>query len=109
MHPRSRPAARYPLPVYTPGHDRAEARPRLRRGQGGDRCAAWRGSRDRCAGCGGWSSDEAYCIDVLTQIAAVEKALDGVAVKLLADHTSHCVRDAVARGGAEAATRRSTS
>ena len=46
--------------------------------------------------------DEAYCIDVLTQIAAVRNALDGVALKLLTDHTSHCVRDAVERGGAEA-------
>jgi CsoR family transcriptional regulator, copper-sensing transcriptional repressor len=46
--------------------------------------------------------DDAYCVDVLTQIAAVQRALDGVAVKLLADHTSHCVRDAVARGGTEA-------
>jgi CsoR family transcriptional regulator, copper-sensing transcriptional repressor len=46
--------------------------------------------------------DEVYCIDVLTQIAAVRNALDGVALKLLADHTDHCVRDAVARGGEEA-------
>ncbi|HMC06950.1 MAG TPA: metal-sensitive transcriptional regulator [Solirubrobacterales bacterium] len=46
--------------------------------------------------------DEAYCIDVLTQIAAVRNALDGVALKLLTDHTNHCVRDAVERGGAEA-------
>jgi DNA-binding FrmR family transcriptional regulator len=46
--------------------------------------------------------DEAYCIDVLTQIAAATKALDGVALRLLADHTNHCVRDAVGRGGAEA-------
>src|SRR5437773_10369444 len=46
--------------------------------------------------------EEAYCIDVLTQISAVERALDGVALKLLSDHTDHCVRDAVAAGGAEA-------
>ena len=46
--------------------------------------------------------DEAYCIDVLTQIAAIERALDGVALKLLTDHTNHCVRGAVERGGAEA-------
>jgi DNA-binding FrmR family transcriptional regulator len=46
--------------------------------------------------------DEAYCIDVLTQIAAVDKALDGVALKLLTDHTNHCVRDAVEQGGGEA-------
>lgn len=46
--------------------------------------------------------EEAYCIDVLTQIAAVTKALEGVSLKLLTDHTNHCVRDAVERGGDEA-------
>ena len=46
--------------------------------------------------------DEAYCVDVLTQISAATKALDGVALRLLADHTNHCVRDAVERGGTEA-------
>jgi DNA-binding FrmR family transcriptional regulator len=46
--------------------------------------------------------DEAYCIDVLTQIAAVDRALDGVALNLLTDHTNHCVRDAVEQGGEEA-------
>jgi DNA-binding FrmR family transcriptional regulator len=46
--------------------------------------------------------DEAYCIDVLTQLGAVGRALDGVALKLLEEHTTHCVRDALAEGGAEA-------
>ncbi len=46
--------------------------------------------------------EEAYCIDVLTQISAVERALDGVALKLLFDHTDHCVRDAIAAGGSDA-------
>ena len=46
--------------------------------------------------------EEAYCVDVLTQVAAVTKALEGVSLKLLTDHTNHCVRDAVATGGAEA-------
>jgi DNA-binding FrmR family transcriptional regulator len=50
----------------------------------------------------GMVSDEAYCIDVLTQIAAVSRALEGVSLKLLADHTNHCVRDAVEAGGAGA-------
>jgi DNA-binding FrmR family transcriptional regulator len=50
----------------------------------------------------GMVEDEAYCIDVLTQISAVNKALDGVARRLLADHANHCVRDAIERGGAEA-------
>jgi DNA-binding FrmR family transcriptional regulator len=46
--------------------------------------------------------EEAYCIDLLTQISAVERALDGVALKLLADHTDHCVREAVTEGGSQA-------
>lgn len=46
--------------------------------------------------------EEAYCIDVLTQLAAVQRALDGVARKVLADHTNHCVRDALTEGGKEA-------
>lgn len=35
--------------------------------------------------------EERYCIDVLTQIAAVQAALDKVALGLLDDHTHHCV------------------
>jgi CsoR family transcriptional regulator, copper-sensing transcriptional repressor len=50
----------------------------------------------------GMVSEEAYCIDVITQISAISRALDGVALKLLEDHTSHCVRGAVERGGDEA-------
>jgi DNA-binding FrmR family transcriptional regulator len=50
----------------------------------------------------GMVEDDAYCIDVLTQLGAVSKALDGVGLKLLADHTDHCVRDAIERGGSDA-------
>ncbi len=46
--------------------------------------------------------DERYCIDVLTQVSAVTKALQGVALGLLDDHLRHCVTDAVAQGGTEA-------
>ncbi|WFR67027.1 metal-sensitive transcriptional regulator [Curtobacterium flaccumfaciens] len=43
--------------------------------------------------------DEAYCIDVLTQISAANRALERVALSLLEDHLSHCVAEAVAEGG----------
>jgi DNA-binding FrmR family transcriptional regulator len=43
-----------------------------------------------------------YCVDVLTQISAVTKAVQSVAVALLDDHLRHCVADAVSAGGAEA-------
>lgn len=49
----------------------------------------------------GMVESEAYCIDVITQIAAITKALDGVSLKLLEDHTAHCVRDALVHGGSE--------
>ncbi len=35
--------------------------------------------------------EERYCIDVLTQIAAVQAALDRVALSLLDEHARHCV------------------
>jgi CsoR family transcriptional regulator, copper-sensing transcriptional repressor len=43
-----------------------------------------------------------YCVDVLVQIAAVTKALQGVGIGLLDDHLRHCVADAVAEGGSAA-------
>jgi DNA-binding FrmR family transcriptional regulator len=46
--------------------------------------------------------EDAYCIDVLTQIAAASKALQGVALGLLDEHMRHCLVDAVAVGGGEA-------
>ena len=45
---------------------------------------------------------DTYCIDILTQVSAVNKALQGVAVGLVQDHLNHCVRDAVSSGGTEA-------
>ena len=42
--------------------------------------------------------EERYCIDVLTQIAAVSTALESVALEILDDHVSHCVADALASG-----------
>ena len=38
--------------------------------------------------------DDEYCIDVLTQIVSVTKALQGVGLGLLDEHVRHCVRDA---------------
>ena len=46
--------------------------------------------------------DDAYCIDVLTQVSAATRALQSVALELLGDHLGHCVREAVAEGGPEA-------
>ena len=47
--------------------------------------------------------EDRYCIDILTQIAAVKTALEQVGAKLLEDHVTHCVRDAIASGDEGAA------
>ena len=38
--------------------------------------------------------EDMYCIDILTQVAAVTKALQAVSLGLLEDHLGHCVVDA---------------
>jgi CsoR family transcriptional regulator, copper-sensing transcriptional repressor len=42
----------------------------------------------------GMVEDDRYCIDVLTQISAVQAALDKVALGLLDEHARHCVMGA---------------
>jgi DNA-binding FrmR family transcriptional regulator len=51
--------------------------------------------------------EDRYCIDILTQIAAVSTALESVAFKILDEHVNHCVTDALASGDGEAAAEKS--
>jgi DNA-binding FrmR family transcriptional regulator len=46
--------------------------------------------------------EDAYCIDILTQVAAVQTALEQVAVSVLDAHVRGCVADAVIADGAQA-------
>ena len=46
--------------------------------------------------------EDQYCINILDQISATTRALQAVAMKLLGDHLSHCLMEAVAKGGPEA-------
>ena len=46
--------------------------------------------------------EDAYCIDILTQVSAATKALETVALQLLDDHLGHCVAEASREGGAVA-------
>jgi CsoR family transcriptional regulator, copper-sensing transcriptional repressor len=45
---------------------------------------------------------DVYCIDVLTQVSAVTRALQAVALGLLEDHLGHCVTEAIEEGGPQA-------
>ncbi|MCW2864455.1 MAG: hypothetical protein JWP48_6163 [Actinoallomurus sp.] len=49
----------------------------------------------------GMVEEDRYCIDVLTQISAIQAALDKVALGLLDDHARHCVKDAAIEGRSE--------
>ena len=46
--------------------------------------------------------EDKYCIDVLTQVSAVTRGLQQVAIRLFDDHLRHCVATAVEAGGPEA-------
>ncbi|MGK2932632.1 MAG: metal-sensitive transcriptional regulator [Solirubrobacterales bacterium] len=66
-----------PIRGYTP--DKAALQKRLRRIEG------------QVRGVQGMVEEDRYCIDVVTQITAIQAALDKVALSLLEDHTEHCV------------------
>jgi CsoR family transcriptional regulator, copper-sensing transcriptional repressor len=51
--------------------------------------------------------DDRYCIDILTQISAVNTALESLAFQVLDDHVNHCVADALSSGDPAAAAKKS--
>ncbi len=61
------------------GYDKAALRKRLHRIEG------------QVRGIEGMVKDDRYCIDVITQISAIQAALDKVALGLLDDHARHCI------------------
>lgn len=52
--------------------------------------------------------DERYCIDILTQLAAVSTALESVGLKILDEHVRHCVSRALTSGDPEEAETKTT-
>jgi DNA-binding FrmR family transcriptional regulator len=44
--------------------------------------------------------DDRYCVDILTQLGAVDTALEAVGLKVLEEHVQHCVAGALASGDA---------
>ncbi|MDN6411759.1 MAG: metal-sensitive transcriptional regulator, partial [Yaniella sp.] len=48
--------------------------------------------------------EDTYCIDLLTQISAVNKAMHSLSLGLVTDHMNHCVTEAVASGDEEVIT-----
>lgn len=75
----------------TPGYhdDKAQVLARLRRIEG------------QVRGLQRMIDEDTYCVDVLTQISSVTKALQSVALGLLDEHVRHCVTHAEGRDGTE--------
>jgi DNA-binding FrmR family transcriptional regulator len=46
--------------------------------------------------------EDAYCIDILTQLSSVQAALRAVGMGLLDDHVRHCVRESIEQGSGDA-------
>ena len=46
--------------------------------------------------------EDTYCIDILTQVSATNRALESFALGLLDEHLKHCVHDAIQHGGEQA-------
>ncbi|HEY3177987.1 MAG TPA: metal-sensitive transcriptional regulator [Casimicrobiaceae bacterium] len=83
----------------------AERHPRVARDELGKVELARRLSRveGQVRGIGKMLEDDRYCVDVLTQIAAVQSALDALARKLLEHHLHGCVKHAIRSGDGDAA------
>ncbi|SFJ91083.1 DNA-binding transcriptional regulator, FrmR family [Halobacillus dabanensis] len=47
--------------------------------------------------------EDRYCVDILVQISAINKALNKVGFNLLERHTHHCVKDAIQKGNGDEA------
>jgi DNA-binding FrmR family transcriptional regulator len=47
--------------------------------------------------------EDRYCVDILTQVAAVRSALDAMALQMLRDHAHSCMQGAIRSGRGEAA------
>jgi len=54
-------------------------------------------------GIGRMIEEDRYCIDILTQVSAVQSALDALALQLLEHHLHGCVQHAVRSGDGERA------
>jgi DNA-binding FrmR family transcriptional regulator len=52
-------------------------------------------------------TEDSYCIDIITQIAAVQTALEAVPFKILEQHVNHCVAAALASGDGQLAAEKS--
>jgi len=78
--------------------DKRVAHPVVRRPDGAALTKRLNRIEGQVRGIGKMIADDRYCIDILTQVSAVQSALDALALKLLEHHLHGCVQHAVKSG-----------
>jgi DNA-binding FrmR family transcriptional regulator len=108
--PRKRSAARSAAPPATgqaaaghhaPGHHALPDHPLVARPGKSDLAKRLARIEGQVRGIAKMIDEERYCIDVLTQVSAVQSALDALAFRLLEHHLHGCVQHAVRSGNGE--------
>src|SRR5512145_2347857 len=93
MHRRSRPRSRGPATMSSA--ERAPAHPLVARSDGAALAKRLARIEGQVRGIGKMIAEDRYCIDILTQVSAVQSALDALARQLLEHHLHGCVRHAI--------------
>jgi DNA-binding FrmR family transcriptional regulator len=81
----------------------APAHPAVRRPDGAALTKRLNRIEGQVRGIGKMIADDRYCIDILTQVSAVQSALDALALQLLEHHLHGCVQHAVKSGKGDSA------
>jgi CsoR family transcriptional regulator, copper-sensing transcriptional repressor len=85
-------------PRVSPKSGAAHAHPVVARKDGGALTKRINRIEGQVRGIGKMIAEDRYCIDVLTQVSAVQAALDALALQLLEHHLHGCVQHAVKSG-----------
>ena len=80
-----------------------QAHPLVARGDGAALTRRLNRIEGQLRGIGRMIDEDRYCVDILTQVAAVQAALDALALQLLEHHLHGCVQHAVKSGDGERA------
>ena len=91
--------------MASPRNSRLDRKPAVAHGEAQTLALSKRLNRieGQVRGIGRMIEDDRYCVDILTQVSAVQSALDSLALNLLEHHLHGCVAQAVASGnGAQA-------
>jgi CsoR family transcriptional regulator, copper-sensing transcriptional repressor len=91
-------ASKRPAKAAAPAADAHPAHPLVARAEGGALARRLNRIEGQVRGIGRMIDEDRYCIDILTQVSAVQSALDALALQLLEHHLHGCVQHAVKSG-----------